>query len=174
MLQTSTVEPDTLSLLKRLMNVPELKGASLVGGTALALKFGHRKSIDLDLFINENFNQKEIEKALEREFKNEFVYEPTKITFVVFCNIQNIKVDIVHYPHPTINPTELVDEINFYSNADISAMKINAILGRGKKKDFFDLAELFKHYSLNQIMDWHKQKYPSQMVLISIRMGLNP
>jgi hypothetical protein len=55
-----------------------------------------------------------------------------------------------------------------YSNADIAAMKIQAILGRGKKKDFWDLHELFKHYSLQQIIDWHKQKYPSQMLAISI------
>ena len=168
MLQTSAIEPGTLALLKRLMNVPELQGASLVGGTALALKFGHRKSIDLDLFVNENFKQKEIEMALEREFGSEFVYEPTKITFAVFCMIQSIKVDIVNHPHPILKPIELMEGISFYDNADISAMKINAILGRGNKKDFFDLAELLKHYSLGQIMEWHKKKYPNQMILISI------
>lgn len=168
MLQTSAIEPGTLALLKRLMNVPELQGASLVGGTALALKFGHRKSIDLDLFVNENFKQKEIEMALEREFGSEFVYEPTKITFAVFCMIQSIKVDIVNYPHPILKAIELMEGISFYDNADISAMKINAILGRGNKKDFFDLAELLKHYSLGQIMEWYKRKYPNQMILISI------
>ncbi len=55
-----------------------------------------------------------------------------------------------------------------YSSADIAAMKIQAILGRGKKKDFWDLYELLQHYPLQQIMDWHKQKYPSQMLAISI------
>ena len=47
-------------------------------------------------------------------------------------------------------------------------MKVQAILGRGKKKDFWDLFELLEHYSLHQIMDWHKEKYPSQMIAISI------
>ena len=51
-------------------------------------------------------------------------------------------------------------------------MKIQAILGRGKKKDFWDLHELLQHYSLQQIMDWHKQKYPSQMLAISIPHAL--
>ena len=55
-----------------------------------------------------------------------------------------------------------------YSSADISAMKIQAILGRAQKKDFWDLHELLQHYTLQQIMDWHKQKYPSQMLAISI------
>ena len=63
---------------------------------------------------------------------------------------------------------EVENGIRFYSNADIAAMKIQAILGRGKKKDFWDLYELLQHYSLQQIMDWHKQKYPSQMLAISI------
>ena len=47
-------------------------------------------------------------------------------------------------------------------------MKIQAILGRAKKKDFWDLHELLKHYSLQQIIDWHRQKYPGQMLAISI------
>jgi len=55
-----------------------------------------------------------------------------------------------------------------YSSADISVMKIQAILGRAQKKDFWDLHELLQHYSLQQIMDWHKQKYPNQMLAISI------
>ena len=61
-----------------------------------------------------------------------------------------------------------MDDIRMYSIADISAMKIQAILGRAKKKDFWDLYELLQHYSLQQLIDWHKQKYPSQMLAISI------
>ena len=41
-------------------------------------------------------------------------------------------------------------------------------LGRGVKKDFWDLCELLKIYSLKDIISWHKEKYPSQMLLISI------
>jgi len=47
-------------------------------------------------------------------------------------------------------------------------MKIQAILGRAQKKDFWDLFELLQHYSLQQIMDWYKLKYPGQMPTISI------
>ena len=38
MLQTRTVEPGTLGLLKNLMSLPELDIYYLVGGTALALE----------------------------------------------------------------------------------------------------------------------------------------
>ena len=50
MLSLRTVTPDTLELLKALMSAPELSSLRLVGGTALALQYGHRVSVDLDLF----------------------------------------------------------------------------------------------------------------------------
>ena len=50
MLYTSTVEPGTLGLLKNLMSEPNLQDFTLVGGTALSLRIGHRQSYDLDLF----------------------------------------------------------------------------------------------------------------------------
>ena len=52
MLHTETVEPSTMDLLKRLQRLPDLSNIRLVGGTALALHLGHRKSVDLDLSGN--------------------------------------------------------------------------------------------------------------------------
>ena len=57
MLHTEAVEPGTLSLLTELMAAPALHAFSLVGGTALALRYGHRNSVDLDLFYHEKFDQ---------------------------------------------------------------------------------------------------------------------
>jgi len=168
MLHTKTVEPGTFSLLKELMEIPSLKPFSLVGGTALSLRYGHRSSEDLDLFYHEKFDQPGIVNDLESAFKQRFVYKQEHTTFGIFCFIDEIKVDVVHYPHAPIAPVEIERGIRFYSNADIAAMKIQAILGRGKKKDFWDLYELLQHFPLQQIMDWHKQKYPNQMLAISI------
>ena len=50
MLYLETVESSTLELLKKLQRLPVLEQTRLVGGTALALQLGHRKSIDLDFF----------------------------------------------------------------------------------------------------------------------------
>jgi len=168
MLYTETVEPGTFSLLKELMNLPELKAFSLVGGTALALRYGHRSSVDLDLFFHEKFDHPTIIGSLQETFKNRFVYKQQHTQFGIFCFIDNVKVDIVHFPHLPISAFEKENEIRMYSSADIAAMKIQAILGRAQKKDFWDLHELLKHYPLQQLMDWHKQKYPSQMLAISI------
>jgi predicted nucleotidyltransferase component of viral defense system len=168
MLHTETVEPGTLSLLKKLMMLPSLQPFSLVGGTALSLRYGHRSSVDLDLFFHEIFEHTNIENELIHEFGSDFVYESGHKNIGIFCNIQKIKVDIVYFPHIPIAEFVLEDKIRMYSNADISAMKIQAILGRAMKKDFWDLYELLQHYPLQQMIDWHKQKYPSQMLAISI------
>ena len=50
MLQTQTVQPELLELLKALMSVELFNNFYVVGGTALALQVGHRQSIDIDLF----------------------------------------------------------------------------------------------------------------------------
>ena len=168
MLHTETVESGTLSLLRKLMAMPSLKLFSLVGGTALSLKYGHRSSIDLDMFLHEKFDVTSIETELKMIFGKEFSYESGHNNIGIFCYIQRIKVDIVYFPHPPIEKIEEVDNIRMYSIADISAMKIQSILGRAKKKDFWDLYELLQHYSLQQLMDWHTKKYPSQMLAISI------
>jgi hypothetical protein len=150
------------------MEVSSLQQFSLVGGTTLALQYGHRSSEDLDLFSNEKFNHLQIISELESIFKHRFVYKQENTQFGIFCFIDDVKVDIVYFPHLPIAAIVEENHIRMYSIADISAMKIQAILGRAKKKDFWDLYELLQHYPLQQLIDWHKQKYPSQMLAISI------
>ncbi|MCX6243862.1 MAG: nucleotidyl transferase AbiEii/AbiGii toxin family protein [Bacteroidetes bacterium] len=150
------------------MALKSLQPFSLVGGTALSLRYGHRGSLDLDLFTHEKFDQSQIIRELDKVFGDKFVFTQEHTLSSIFCFIDNIKVDFIHYPHWPLEAIETVDGIRQYGDADIAAMKIQAILGRAKKKDFWDLFELLQHYSLQQIMDWHKQKYPSQMLAISI------
>jgi predicted nucleotidyltransferase component of viral defense system len=172
MLHIETVESRTFSLLKDLMALTVLERFSLVGGTALSLHYGHRSSDDLDLFCHEKFSITQILHALESAFGTRLAFKQQQAGFGIFCFIDDIKVDIIHYPFLPIELPTVVENIRFYSNADIAAMKIQDILGRGKKKDFWDLFELLKHYPLQQIIEWHKQKFPSQMLAISIPHAL--
>ncbi len=50
MLHTEAVKASTLELIKTLQNKEYLGDFYLVGGTALSLYIGHRRSIDIDLF----------------------------------------------------------------------------------------------------------------------------
>ncbi len=168
MLQTQTVEPHTFSILKKLMEMPELQGFSLVSGTALSLLYGHRISIDLDLFSNQPFENNDIVIALQKAFGNKFDNRSTNPKFGVFCFIENVKVDIVHNPHPNIFPQFLIDDIRMFSKEDLVAMMVQAVLGRGKKKDFWDIAELLNDYSIDDFINFHKQKYSTQNLLITV------
>jgi predicted nucleotidyltransferase component of viral defense system len=154
------------------MQLEELKNFCLVGGTALALKYGHRKSVDLDLFSVEKFDNATIINVLEKTFGTGLSPEISSTKWGVFCYINNIKVDIVYYPHPIIKSPETIAGIKFYSSEDIIAMKFNAILGRGKKKDFYDIDELLKHYTLQEMFVFHREKFPSQYLLISLPQAL--
>lgn len=68
MLHKETVEEGTLALIKRLMDDDALAQFYLVGGTALSLKIGHSKSIDIDLFTHKDFNAEKIGKHLESTY----------------------------------------------------------------------------------------------------------
>ena len=154
------------------MGLSSLQDFCLVGGTALALKYGHRISVDLDLFCNKEFNKQRIVVELTQTFGRQFLYENSKTQWAVFCYIQNVKVDLIHYKHQQIAPTEIYDKLRLYSNLDLIAMKVNAILGRGKKKDFWDMAELLQHYTVKECIEAHSKKYSSQQLPISIPNAL--
>ena len=174
MLYYNTVEPGTLSILKRLLQIPALKNFALVGGTALSLKYGHRLSIDLDLFSTNKseFDKAHVISAIRSEFGDDFSPEIMPAKWAVFGFIKNVKVDIVSYPHQIIRDLDLTDGLRMFSAEDIIAMKFNAILGRGKKKDFWDMAELLENFSLSDMIAYHKEKYPEQMLMISLPSAL--
>ena len=51
-------------------------------------------------------------------------------------------------------------------------MKVKAILGRGKKKDFWDIAELLKHFTVKDFIQFHKEKYSTQNLLITVPQAI--
>ncbi len=172
MLHLETVEPRTLSLLNQLLQMPELKNFSLVGGTALSLIYGHRKSEDLDIFSGKPFENIDIVDALKNKFRRKFIMEEKAPRFGIFCFIDDIKIDIVRHPHPLIRPEINVDGIKMFSTEDIIAMKVQAILGRGKKKDFWDIAELLQHFFVADFITFHKEKYTTQNLLITVPQAI--
>lgn len=156
MLHLSTVESTTLELLRKLQQLPVLRNTRLVGGTALALQLGHRKSIDLDFFGQIDVDLQDLQDALStigtlktlRDSKNIHIYV-----------LNEVKIDIVNYTYPWLDDVVCKDDIRMASVRDIAAMKITAIEGRGTKKDFVDIYFLLKHYSLEQLLDFYSQKY---------------
>lgn len=165
MLHTQTVRPELLELLKKLMNEPLFKDFNLVGGTALALQIGHRNSIDIDLFgestIKENF-------ISFFEFGGNVVIN-TKTKMILQLAFNEIKVDFVNYSYPLLETPIIIDGIRLVSKKDIAAMKLNAIAGRGSKKDFIDLYFLFEYFTLREMLSFYEQKYHNGNVFVVLK-----
>jgi predicted nucleotidyltransferase component of viral defense system len=172
MLHLETVEPRTFALLEELLGLPELRDFSIVGGTCLSLLYGHRISVDLDLFSNVKYDRDHVLEALKEKFKTDLLVEQKPVYFGIFCYIRDIKVEIVKHPFSLISPPVCIDKIRMFSPEDIMAMKVQAVLGRAKKKDFWDIAELLQHYTVADFVRYHAQKYSTQNLLISVPQAM--
>jgi|GEM_PF-122450 len=164
------IEEPQRKLLREIMSLDILSTYCLVGGTNLALRYEHRISVDLDIFRYNPIANIEENRILSNEIKR--LFPTTEILNVsrlgAFLYINNIKVDIIEYPIPFFN-IETLEGIRLASKLDIAAMKINAITNRGTRKDFYDLYELLKEFSLKEIIDSYKQKYKIDNVEMALR-----
>ena len=167
MLQTQTIKKETFGLLKILMNDEKLSQFCLVGGTALALYMGHRKSIDIDLFSQQPF---EVEKLINH-FTNKYDFQIDRQSEATLIgNINSIKIDCISYNYPLVEPILKYDEIRIYSISDIAAMKLTAISQSGKRlKDFVDIAFLSTQLSLDDMLKAFEKKYPKTTVMSAVR-----
>lgn len=166
MLYYSTVSPDLKSVLKIVMDSDILKPFRLVGGTSLSLQLGHRISIDIDLFTDSDYgslNFEDIETFLKSKFS--FIVFSSELTsfgksyFIGSSDNNAVKLD-VFYSDPFIDNELLIDNIRLASLKDITAMKIEVIQNGGRKKDFWDLHELLNYFSLEEMLAFHKIRYP--------------
>ena len=150
MLHKETVEKGTMDLIYKLMADEKLASFNLVGGTALALKIGHRKSIDIDLFTSTDFNSQEISDHLTAN------YNVTRIQTIpngVFTLIDGIKVDLLAHKYPLIEDLETTEGIRMVSLKDIGAMKLNAIYDNGTRlKDFVDMYALLETLFFSRVI----------------------
>ena len=156
MLRYETIHPNTLGLLKKIQSLEMFADTRLVGGTALALQIGHRKSVDLDFFGKMDASLDEI----SIELSNFADVNPLSSSKTMRCLIvDGVKVDIVNYPYEWIEESVREDGVILAGVKDISAMKLSAITNRGTKKDFIDLHFLLKTYSFNEMIDFYLRKY---------------
>jgi predicted nucleotidyltransferase component of viral defense system len=167
MLYYKTVNNLLKEVLLQLMAAKAFENFRLVGGTSLSLQIGHRESIDIDLFSDVDYGEIDfdaIEKYLEANYK--YVDHLSNIipgigkSYLIGEDKDNaLKLDIF-YTDKFIQPIYLEDTIRMATIEEIIAMKLDVVQRGGRKKDFWDLHELFEKYSLTQMLDLHEQRYP--------------
>jgi predicted nucleotidyltransferase component of viral defense system len=166
MLYYNTVNNLLKDSLFQLMNAAEFKNFRLVGGTALSLQLGHRQSIDIDLFSDLEYGKIDFE-SIDKYFDKTFNYvDYFKInpamgkSYLVGTDKDNtLKLD-VYYTDNFIYPEFIKDNIRMATIEEIIAMKLDVIQRGGRKKDFWDLHQLFNFYTLSQMLEYHEKRYP--------------
>ncbi len=156
MLHLSAIDTSTLELLKSIMHCDEFTNLRLVGGTSLALQLGHRKSIDLDLFGEIDFENIDKTKTFSK-FKKVVLLKKSKNINIL--SIDDVKIDFVNYSYPWLQKQLLIDEIRLAGIEDIAAMKLAAITGRGSRKDFIDIYFLLQKYDIREMLGFYREKY---------------
>jgi hypothetical protein len=168
MLHLNSVSKELFGLLQKLCTVPFLANFSLGGGTSLALRFGHRSSVDIDLFSSTPFDSEMCRDAIYGLFPKAEVVNRTPGSLCLL--IHGIKTDILVHLYPLLFESAIEEGIPFLSLADIAAMKINAVTNRGSKKDFSDLLLLHKQgISLSKSLDFFSAKYGSAGRFLAVK-----
>lgn len=129
----------------------------LAGGSALALHFGHRISIDFDFFTKTSFSSEKLAKDLIKvgDFKPQTVLKDT-----LLGSFNDIKFSIFYYQYPWLFRAIDYHGILIADPKDIAAMKIAAVMDRGTKKDFIDLYFLSKKgIVLESCFEYYEKKY---------------
>ncbi|RCK79509.1 MAG: hypothetical protein OZSIB_4263 [Candidatus Ozemobacter sibiricus] len=148
-------------LWQQLAGIPAIRDRFvLAGGTALAMHFGHRQSIDLDFFTPDAFDPQQV-----------FQFLPTADAVLVaqeegtlHARVTGCKVSFFRYPYPWLTAPETRQGLRLAGVPDIAAMKVVAIAQRGTKKDFFDLFRILQDHPPAQIKDWVLRKFSDRNI----------
>lgn len=163
----NTVTPALKEVLEKLMQAPIFDPFRLVGGTSLSLQLGHRESVDIDLFTDEQYasiNFEQIDSYLKSNFGNvkstEGILTGMGKSYHVELNEEVVKLDVFYSNEKFIQPVLLKNGIRLATMEEIIAMKLDVVAGGGRKKDFWDLHELTAKYSLQDMLTLHKERNP--------------
>ncbi len=125
----------------------------LVGGTAIALNIGHRRSIDFDLFTDKPIKRIRNKRILEENgFSiSRVIYEDKDQMHII---VEDVKLTFFNFPYPIKATIDFEDIIKMPTLLDLSAMKAFALGGRAKWKDYVDLYFLLRdNFSLEQVSE---------------------
>lgn len=132
----------------------------LAGGTALALRIGHRVSVDFDFFTKNKFNEKILIQrfsSLPIDFQLERLDWGTILGY-----LGKTRFTLFFYNYPLLAKAEKFLNINVASIKDIAPMKVAAISDRGTKRDFIDLYFILaveKFFNLKEVLEFYDKKF---------------
>jgi len=154
------VSPAIQELIHDLGKSPLRADFYLAGGTALALRIGHRRSFDLDIFSERDEvlapTRRRILHALA-ELKPQTLEEADGN---LVLEVAGQRMGFFSYGYRLIEPAEDVAGVAIASTVDLGLMKLDALIGRGSRKDFYDLFFIARQTPLSRLLELAKAKFP--------------
>jgi hypothetical protein len=155
------LSPTQRRVLGRLGPALTARSFYLGGGTALALRLGHRRSVDFDWFTAQRVDDP---LRLAASLRNEGL--PLHTGQVApgtwHGTLSGVRISLFEYRYPLLRSAAFWGQYGcrLASRADLAAMKLAAIGQRGSKKDFVDVYALgTRRISLRQMLRWYADKY---------------
>jgi len=156
---------ELVDTIVELQSLSSLSAFALAGGTSLALRFNHRRSVDIDLFSNRAVGKVGLE-AITSELKS--VYDNDLIHFEIidpeagdqfyflraFIRKSKeliIKVEIIQNI-AILDSFERYNGIRTLSLRDIGLLKLVSACNRKAKKDIYDLDFITEQIELSDLM----------------------
>ncbi len=164
-LHWDTVSPVLRSALDELMASHLFHPFRLVGGTALCLQLGHRMSCAIDLYTDAVYGSIDfivLDNYLRRIFGYVDEHGPggTGVSYFIGDTADEaVKLDLF-YTEPFLTPAAEIEGVRLAGLGDIAAMKTDCIQRGGRKKDYWDVAELLNKYSIDEMLALHNKRYP--------------
>ena len=149
------------------MQATEFDSFRLVGGTALSLYYGHRMSVDIDLFSDADYGSLDF-TAIDDYLKAHYFYVDSlditpigmgKSYYVGRSADESVKLDLF-YTDPFIDVVQIYDTLRLASKAEITAMKLDVVQRGGRKKDFWDIDRLKYDFTIDEMFVLHEKRYP--------------
>jgi hypothetical protein len=142
-------------------------GFYLAGGTALALHLGHRTSVDFDFYSLKSFTPEPFLSEITRNVRKATQIQVQENTLILECD--RVQTSLFHYPCELLRPLVEANGVLLASAEDIAAMKLVAIIQRGRRRDFIDIYYLLPRMGLKTMLELARRKYPDFNVYLSLQ-----
>ena len=150
------LSPEVRATIEQLSVQRALDRFYLAGGTALALQWGHRTSVDLAFFMSDTMNEDLLLGSLQELPEITVI---SKAPETLHLHVGATKVSFLAYHYPVLFPLNKYLDVSVADPRDIGAMKLSAIAARGTKRDFVDLYVLSERYGLVELVNVFEQKF---------------
>src|SRR4030042_2282153 len=132
----------------------------LVGGTALALQIGHRRSIDFDFATTIDLNGETVKEKIREQYSIESTLIDEKNELSISVN--SVKISFFKYPFPINFEIKYKESVKMPNILTLAAMKAYALGRRAKWKDYVDLYFIFKKYSLDNLTEMSRSIFNNE------------